>query len=154
MQESSQSMSVTPAKQKSTLIKEMTQSSVPKSLEITTTMLAMKFMTTILAVKEFQSMFICFLCKSTFTMTQETMTMATCSSCGGSFSKMLTWISNQCSVMLANHKWYIASASVSIVKISLCCKTYSLWLFSYMLSQLSNLLQLVQFIPLTSIFNV
>ena len=102
-----------------------------KKFGITTTILTMKYVTTILAIKDFQTASMCFLCKSTSPAEEKT-TTTYCPSCGGSFLTILTGVSNECSVMLANRKWYTANGSVSIA-------LWFSWLIDYLwLNQLKN----------------
>ena len=71
---------------------------------------------TVLAIKNFQSVSKCFLCKSAIMPQQShalslTIEFTTCES---SFLKTKGAFSNQCLLMLSDHNWYKASTSVSI----------------------------------------
>ena len=82
--------------------------------KVTKSTVEIKLTTTILAMKNFETSFKCFLCQSTIMSPKLEMTTTNCSICGGSFLAKLTGISSQCFVMLANRKWYKASTTVSI----------------------------------------
>ena len=71
---------------------------------------------TVLAIKNFQSVSKCFLCKSAIMPQQSHAQSLTidCTTCGSSFLKTKGGFSNQCLLMLSDHNWYNARTSVSI----------------------------------------
>ena len=71
--------------------------------------------TTVLAVKNYQSVLKCFLCKSSFKPKESSVQslMTSCPTCNASFLTKLAGSTNQCSVMLSDQTWYTARTSVS-----------------------------------------
>ena len=71
---------------------------------------------TVLAIKNFQSVSKCLICKSAIVPQRshaESLTID-CTTCGSSFLKAKGGFSNQCFVMLSDQNWYTARTSLSI----------------------------------------